>query len=301
MKGYVLSNQKAFQDLMYFIIAGGPEESEYEDMTKTWDQLIVQENPVSDSYRLMDLFGQDFLDQTVPGHSFRRPHGYSGDYQIIDFIYQQTIIGGDKYGKWDSYFHYASAAQAVRNRKDYFIELAKSRLAKSSRPLRILNIASGPCRDVYELFQQVSPSSIEMHCVDLDANAIQYGKKLLGNYSDAVAFTRANIFKFNTTEKYDLVWSAGLFDYFNDTDFVNLLSKIYSWSDTKGEVVVGNFSIDNPTRSYMEKGSDWFLYHRTQEQLISLGNKVKSNSDDVVLKNEPLGVNLFLHLKRNSS
>ena len=300
MKDFIAADQPSFRDLMYFITAGGPEESEYRDMTNTWNELVVQQQPTGHAHRLVDLFGPDFLDQTVQGHSVRRPHGYSGDYQIIDFIYQQTIIGGVRFGKWDKYLHTTPATHAVRNRKHYFIELVKSRLANSSGPLRILNIASGPCRDVFELFQQTSPSYVRMHCVDLDASAIQYGKRLLGQCSSTVEFTCANIFKFNTNEKYDLVWSAGLFDYFNDADFVKLLSKIYSWSSTSGEVVVGNFSTDNPTRAYMEKGNDWFLFHRTQAQLISLGNKVKSENDEVELNEESLGINLFLHLKRNT-
>ena len=299
MKDYVFSNQPAFRDLMYFIIAGGPEESEYDDMTNTWNQLIVQERPTFNGHRLVDLFGEEFLNETIQGHSFRKPQGYSGDYQIIDFIYEQTIIASDRYSKWDKYFHYASAAKAVRNRKEYFIQLVKSRLEKSDTPLRVLNIASGPCRDVFELFQEVSPSLLQMHCVDLVANAIQYAKDLLGDYSAEVQFTRANIFKFDTDKKYDLVWSAGLFDYFTDEDFVKILSKIYSWSALNGEVVVGNFSTENPTRSYMEKGSDWFLFHRTPKELISLGTKVKSSGDQVELRKETLGINLFLHLKKN--
>jgi SAM-dependent methyltransferase len=94
------------------------------------------------------------------------------------------------------------------------------------------------------------------------SNAIQYAKNLLGIFRH-VQFTRANIFKFDTTDKFDLIWSAGLFDYFNDDDFVKVLSKIYSWCAPKGEVVIGNFSVENPTRSYMEKAYDWYLFHRT--------------------------------------
>jgi extracellular factor (EF) 3-hydroxypalmitic acid methyl ester biosynthesis protein len=301
MKDYVISNQPALEKLIYFIQAGGPEETEYEEMTKMWDSLVLQPgssaNKENGHHRLVDLFGQDFVQQTIQGFSFRKPHGYSGDYEIIDAIYQQKILSESRFQKWDKYLHWVDAAKAVRNRKDYFIRLVKDRANKLDRPIHLLNVASGPCRDVLELFQEISPEKIRVHCVDLDPNAIQYAKNLLGNLSDNIQFTRSNIFKFDTTEQYDLVWSAGLFDYFNDQDFVKALSKLFSWCAVGGEVVVGNFSVDNPTRSYMEKAYDWFLYHRTEDQLKQLASNVGTEPIQSQVKSESLKVNLFLHVQ----
>jgi hypothetical protein len=145
MKDYVFSNQPALQRLIYFIQAGGPEEHEYEEMTRMWDSLIVETNPSgNDRQKLIDLFGDDFLHQTIQGHSCRKPHGYAGDYQIIDFIYQKKIIAEARFQKWDKYLHSLHATRAVRNRKDYFIQLVKERSYNLDRPLRVLNIASGP-------------------------------------------------------------------------------------------------------------------------------------------------------------
>jgi len=300
MKDYVITNQPAFRKLMRFIQAGGPEEHEYEEMTRIWDSLIVQGIPSDDghgSHKLVDLFGEEFLHSTIQGYSFRKPHGYAGDYEIIDYIYQEKVMAEDKFQKWDKYLHSLHATRAVRNRKDYFIRLVGSHIERTNAPIRILNIASGPCRDVLELFEQVDASKIKLHCVDLDSNAIAYAQTLLGDYSRAVKFTRANIFKFDTTEKFDLIWSAGLFDYFNDDDFVKVLAKIYSWCAPGGEVVVGNFSVENPTRSYMEKAYDWFLYHRTYWELAALACKVTGHAHLIDVKSEPLGVNLFVHMR----
>ena len=54
----------------------------------------------------------------------------------------------------------------------------------------------------------------------MDARAIDYARNLLGPNSDAIEFTRKNIFKFDTHDKFDLVWSAGLFDYIEDDVFI---------------------------------------------------------------------------------
>ena len=299
MKDNLFFNQPAIRKLIYFIQSGGPEEHEYEEMTKLWDSLVVNTALAGpDRYKLVDLFGEDFLNQTIQGHSYRKPHGYAGDYQIIDFIYQQKIIAEERFQKWDKYFHSQHAAGAVRNRKDYFIRLIKDRYAELNWPIKILNLASGPCRDVYELFQEVPVDKIRIHCVDLDANAIQYAKKLLGTFSDHIRFTQQNIFKFDTNEKFDLIWSAGLFDYFSDEDFVKVLSKAYSWCSEGGEIVIGNFSNTNPTRAYMEIATEWILYHRSEQELRSLAHRVVSIRDKVEVRSESLGVNLFVHIKR---
>jgi SAM-dependent methyltransferase len=202
-----------------------------------------------------------------------------------------------RFQKWDKYLHSQQACKAVLNRKTYFIELIKGKLSTIHRPLRILNIASGPCRDLLELFEQIPTEKIKIQCVEIDGNAILYAKNLLGGFASSVEFIQENIFKFDTTDKFDLVWSGGLFDYFADDDFIKLLSKVYSWCAPFGEMVVGNFSISNPSRSYMEKATGWYLFHRTKQELKELALKAGLRVEQLDVKSEALGVNLFLHAK----
>lgn len=77
-------------------------------------------------------------------------------------------------------------------------------------------------------------------------------------------------FKFRTNEHYLLIWAAGIFDYFDNDTFVRLLKRYLCFLDEKGELVIGNFSPNNPTRNYMEIVGDWYLNHRSADKLISL-------------------------------
>jgi SAM-dependent methyltransferase len=300
MKTQLLRNQRDISRLISFIEAGGPEEHEYEQLTNIWNELEMEKEPsgngVSTADELARLFGDQFLHETIQGLCYRKPHGYSGDYQVIDFIYQQKINEDKRFQKWDRYFQAQDAARAVRNRKNYFVNLLTSRCSQANRPLHVLNIASGPCRDVLECFRQIPLDSFRMHCVDIDPNAITYAKKILGNFAGLVEFTRDNIFKFSTNQQFDLIWSAGLFDYFKDDDFVKLLKKICGYCAQQGEIIIGNFSVSNPTRAYMEKGVAWYLFHRTPEQLRHLALKAGMQEEQIEVKTEPLGVNLFLHI-----
>jgi len=300
MKTQLSHTQPDVRRLISFIEAGGPEEHEYDQLTDVWNELKIgkesSDNGVLTADELAHLFGDRFLNETIHGFSYRKPHGYAGDYQIIDIIYQQKINEDKRFQKWDRYFQAQDAARAVRNRKNYFVNLLEGKSPQANNPLRVLNIASGPCRDLLECFRQIPPDALKVHCVDIDTNAIAYAKKLLSSFVGSVQFKHENIFKFSTDEQFDIVWSAGLFDYFNDDDFTKLLRKIYAYCAPCGEIVIGNFSVSNPTRAYMEKGLAWYLFHRTPEQLrrLALGAGIKE--EQIEVKTEPLGVNLFLHI-----
>ena len=301
----IFQKQTAVDKLIAFIKAGGPEENQYDELTDLWNKInLDEEGNISAAVtkeKLANLFGDDFLNQTLQGFGYRKPHGYAGDFEIIDYIYQQKINENEKFQKWDKYFHSQDAVKAVRNRKAYFIELVKEKCLSINKPLRILNIASGPCRDVLELLEKVPTEKLKIHCVEMDPKAIEYAKNLLGRFFGSVEITQKNIFKFNTDEKYDLIWSAGLFDYFHNDDFVQLLQKIHLWCAPSGEIVIGNFSISNPSRCYMEKAGDWYLFHRTDKELKELALKAGFKNEQIEVKSETLGVNLFLHISCKAS
>jgi extracellular factor (EF) 3-hydroxypalmitic acid methyl ester biosynthesis protein len=291
-----LLKQPAISKLISFIQSGGPEESQYDELTTLWDELDTNGNGATlDEIR--SLFNEEFLSRTLHGFIYRKPHGYAGDFEIIDYIYRQATLADESFEKWDKYVHFQHAPKAVRNRKRYFIDLVKHKCVQLDVPLRILNIACGPCRDLKELLDEIPVRKLNVRCIDIDPDAIEYAKKVLGPHAYSIDFTRANIFKFNTDQRFDLVWSAGLFDYFNDSDFIKLLLKVSDWCAPGGEIVIGNFSVFNPTRAYMEKALDWYLFHRTEDQLLRLALEAGIKPNSIEVKSEPLGVNLFLHIR----
>ncbi len=101
-----------------------------------------------------------------------------------------------------------------------------------------------------------------------------------------------------TKQTFDLIWSAGLFDYFDDKLFAALLRRFRNYLKSGGEIVVGNFNQDhNPSRAYMEILGNWFLHHRTEQQLIDLAQKADFEHWQLSVNREPENVNLFLHIK----
>jgi SAM-dependent methyltransferase len=105
-------------------------------------------------------------------------------------------------------------------------------LQKSSenlgQKLTILNIASGPGRDLAESIKENPNLSLGIDCVDLDVEAISYAKNLLPPAAP-VNFIHQNIFKFNANRSYNIIWSSGLFDYFDESAFKSILTRLLGW------------------------------------------------------------------------
>ena len=229
------------------------------------------------------------------GHGAFWPHGYPGDYEIIDKIYTRYISEIPEFKNWDRWFHTFAATKAVRNRKEYFKKLLAEKSQKQPN-LTLLNLASGPCRDLLEFFEEYPSNKLKIDCVELDHNAIAYASELLGEHRQHVRFIHQNIFKFQSSERYDLIWSAGLFDYFDDRTFVSQLSRFLAKLKPNSELIIGNVHPRNPTKTMMDF-SNWRLHYRTETDLINLAIQagIKDYSK-LKIEMEAEGVNLFLRI-----
>lgn len=175
----------------------------------------------------------------------------------------------------------------------------------------MLDIACGPCRDVSEAIVAAKHNAggCHFHCADMDPNAISYAQNVIGSLSRRLSgveaerfptFTweTANAFRMRPDRKYDLTWSAGLFDYLDERTAALLLKKMWGRTREEGEVIVGNFHVSNPDRPWMEWCGNWRLIHRTEEDMLRLCDKAGIPPDAARFHFEPLGVNMFLRVRK---
>lgn len=286
--------------LQNIISRGGPETIEYDELNRIFDDLSCDYKAGKISGQALHLlqegFGDECLENTLHGHIKSKPYGYAGDFMIIDKIYQEQLTSDERFVKWDIFWNNQSAAKAVRNRKDYFLQTMTNRL-KQNPSMRLLDVASGPARDLAELYKMTGQEQLQTVCVEADASAITYAKELNSANAASIEFVHKNIFRFNAVGCFDIVWSAGLFDYFDDSIFVKLLRKFISWTNRGGEVIIGNFGEGNPSRNYMEIVGEWYLIHRSAEHLTGLAMEAGAKLEDISVGSELEGVNLFLHVR----
>lgn len=292
----------ALSFLQNLIERGGPDPADYAEFTDLIaylaEHLSYSQNPDEEIATLRRFFSEEFLAATIHGHILGRPYGYAGDFAVIDKIYTQHVSADPRYQKWDAFFHSLSSPQAVRNRKEYFKKTLRRALRESTKSeLHLLDVASGPARDLAELYPLIDPARLRTSCVEMDPHAIQYAKSLTADFTGRITFIEKNIFRFAPEETYDFIWSAGLFDYFDDTTFVRILARFKNWLSEGGEIVIGNFSPENPNRAYMELFGNWYLHHRSEEELYTLARRAGFAPGAIRVGQEPEGVNLFVHLR----
>ena len=188
-------------DFNQLVAKGGPTPSDYDYVNQIMDSFSNLRRkkmlPADCLSKIWNKYSEVFSEKTLQGFVAQKPHGYAGDFEIIDRIYTRWTSPDPNLSKWDHFFHALPAVQAVRNRKEYFKYLLTA-LEKSNhkKMIRVLNVGSGPGRDVYEYCCNNPSTRIIFECVDIDETAIKYAKSLCHNHLDRLIFHHRNIFRF---------------------------------------------------------------------------------------------------------
>jgi len=283
-------NQKLF--LTYLIKNGGPELHEYEEFN-----FIVKTLDPENLHEFREVMNPILNVNTLIGRSYVKPFGYQGDFYLIDHIYSNHVNGDKKYRNWDIYYQNQEGTMAVRNRKDYFINQCQNLALKKHGEKRVLILGSGPATDVNEFLNMYTENDIRFDLVDFDQNAIDYSSNKNKKFEKLISYHKVNVLRFEPYMRYDLIWSAGLFDYFKDKHFVFLVKKYLNYLAEGGELVIGNFSTENPSQILMEVVSEWYLNYRSREDLLRIAGEAGLLNGNVFVDAEALGVNLFLNIQ----
>lgn len=287
-------DEKISEFLDYLIANGGPELPDYEKFTYIVNNLLPNE---VDCFR--ERIKTVLNENTLIGHGFVKPYGYPGDFTLIDKIYRYDVNQDVRYKNWDLFFQNQPGANAVRNRKAFFIEYCKN-LSTKKENARVLILGSGPASDVHEFLANYSGgNNMSIDLIDFDQSAIDFSMEKNKTFNGQITYNKINALRYNSYRLYDLIWSAGLFDYFKDKHFTFLIRKYINCLLEDGEMVISNFSTKNPTKRLMEVLSDWYLNLRTESDLFRIASDANVDKELVSVEKEPLGINLFLKIKKN--
>jgi extracellular factor (EF) 3-hydroxypalmitic acid methyl ester biosynthesis protein len=286
--------EKKSDFIEYLLENGGPEPHDYEEFT-----TIVNNLDPADIVNFRDKIKSILNENTLIGHGYVKPYGYPGDFDLIDKIYKFKVNEDLRYRNWDLFFQNQAGANAVRNRKDFFIEYCKKLIIKKENA-KVLILGSGPASDVYEFMTDYSQvSNVSFDLIDFDQSAIDFSMKKNEKFNGQIVYNKINALRFNSYKLYDLIWSAGLFDYFKDKHFTFLIRKYFNCLTEDGEMVISNFSTKNPTKRLMEVLSDWYLNLRTESDLFRVASDAFVDKELVSIDKEPLGINFFLKIRKS--
>lgn len=269
-----------------------------EDMQLAGDFIREQVGPY--------IFGSPFA-----ARAYYKPRGYAGDYEMMNHLYRAEITGRTLYDQCvHKYFVEEPAGQAVKNRGTYLVAQMKKLMqaTPTHQPLKIISVASGPAVE-QQLFLQEGKEffgrPVEFTCLDQDEESLKHAQRQIGSID---RFVKSG-FKFNFKnlairnvivaglpgDNYDMIYSAGLFDYLTEPVAQMAAQKMMAGLKPGGQLVIGNFSTENPCTPFMELWLDWNLIYRTPEDLQRM---FKGFGSKVWVEKEPLGVNLFVVIEK---
>lgn len=260
-------------------------------------------------YVFKELFPY-FMRSRLLERAYYKPKGYAGDFKMIELIYRKKPDGDGKLGRLiDEWLLNQIPPQAVRNRRwllcNLLDRLCRERLDKG-RTIKIMNLACGPCRELFDLLTQCDYSAqIDALCIDIDADALQYANQCVNTapHQASVRFMRENVVKWSLGRArhdlgfQDIIYSSGLCDYLDRRVILKLLERCYDHLTPGGALIVGNFSTSNPDRHFMDNIMYWRLIHRDEQDMRELF-AASPFGDNIQLIAEEHGVNLFAIAKK---
>ncbi len=247
-----------------------------------------------------------FLKGVYNEWSLRKPFGYAGDFKIIDCIYQNnpTTTGFDRL--FDNYFQMSAISVAVRNRKEDFKRLLNNFINdKKSHALRIMDLASGPCRELKEMLS--SNHSLcdrsTFDCYDHDENSLKYAKELLADCKN-VNFIKENAVRIAfrkeirsiIDKKYDFIYSTGLFDYFSERVGIALVNNLKKLLKPNGILAIATVrdKYSNPSVHYMEWVGDWSLIYRDDREFKKIFLEAGFGENELRTEYEQQGIMQYI-------
>lgn len=242
--------------------------------------------------------------------AYSKPRGYAGDYEMMNQLYRNDLAGATTFDKcMHKYFVDEPSGEAVKNRGRYLSAKIQNLVLESNKShIKILSVASGPALEVQTfLANKTFPKgkTVEFHFIDQDEEALKHAQKEILSLERFVKsgyeFHFHNLAIKNILGRgipnpgFDLIYSAGLFDYFTDP-VANAAGQVFFKAlNPNGVAIIGNFSKTNPNIPFMELVLDWHLIYRDDEDLTKLFGKI---SPECSIEREPLGINLFCVLKK---
>jgi extracellular factor (EF) 3-hydroxypalmitic acid methyl ester biosynthesis protein len=248
---------------------------------------------------------------------FHKPLGYAGDYEMVRMILGNPFIGSSLFSKMINFFFWKTPpAEAHRNRIQYLIQQIENetyKLSLKKKRIRVFNLGCGPAQEVQHFLSQSSVRDAEFTLVDFNDETLNYVQNLVralktqNHFQSDIHFIKKSVtqllkesFKSNeiTTNSYDLIYCAGLFDYLSDKICKQLMNFFYTQLAPNGLLVVTNVHTSNPSKSIMEYFAEWFLIYRNEQQLSALApDCIKPQQVNVL--SDSTGVNIFMEIRKS--
>ncbi len=218
-----------------------------------------------------------------------KPRGYAGDAVMLDYIYRP---GRGELDGMASLVHRATTslpnAKSILWRRDYLAGLLNDYMT-ARECAEVLTVASGHMRELDALRAFTADTNVRFTALDQDETSIAEAKSEYREFAiEGRVGSFASLIKERRPAKtYDLIYSAGLFDYLPVPPAVALIKAMFLRLKPGGMVSVGNFTRDSHGRGFMAGFMDWCLIYRDEADLRALAEAACPTASYRVFRDEP--------------
>jgi SAM-dependent methyltransferase len=233
---------------------------------------------------------------------FNQPYGYPGDFELLGKYYDAYDQNYDDYltdeakasecfpSNWDNYLLSRPVAQSVYNREKYLLKRVDE-LVEAKRINSVLDIACGDGRLIGKILDKYP----RLYCrgIDGEPEAI---KKAKARGLEFTRFEEMNVLTRLPDYEFDLVISAGLFDYLSDGHASRLVRRIHQYMKPKN-MIIGNMKAhDNMAEMSLLR---WELIYRESVDMIALSAACDTAPPGLhTVDYDHTGINMFLNYER---
>lgn len=227
------------------------------------DEVLAQAR----AHRLRELVMQDPFTQ----RAFDKPRGYAGDAVMMDMIYRSEAPAGTS-ALGQAIFAATTRAPmclSVRYRRVLLRSLIDD-VAAALPGGRMLSVASGHCRELEGSL--VATPAFGGEFVALDQDPLSCAEVAASTVGQRVRVVNQGVRELmarghSDLGQFDLIYSAGLYDYLSDGLARRLTSQLLSLLRPGGRLLIANFVPSGSARGYQELFMDWNLILRNEADM----------------------------------
>ena len=232
------------------------------------DELLA----IARAHRLYGLAQQDPFTERAAN----KPRGYAGDAVMMDYIYKgsapadTTATGAGIFAATTR----CATGLSVRYRRA-LLRSVIDETASQVHGARILSVASGHCRELDGSLIQHNWFDGEVVALDQDPLSCAEVQRAQAQHRVRVVErgVRALVGRDSASQdlgQFDLIYSAGLYDYLPDAMAQRLTALLASLLRPGGRLLLANFLPACSGRGYMEMIMDWHLIMRNKAEMLAL-------------------------------
>ncbi|WP_457153930.1 class I SAM-dependent methyltransferase [Mesorhizobium sp. P5_C1] len=237
-----------------------------------WQALI----PVVQGHPVLEYFLEDPLTRW----SFSKPRGYSGDAELLDYIYcdphvAESVANASETGK-ALYTHTQDVPSCVaaRERRDLLTRYVDESAAKNGPQTEVLAIAAGHLREANRSVALAEGRLKRWVALDQDPQSVGLiSRDFQGTAIEAIdGSVRTVLTRGHKLGQFDLIYASGLYDYLAHNVAVKLTKTCLQMLKPNGTFLFANYAEGNPDAGYRETFMDWVLLLRSEVDMWNIVN-----------------------------